>query len=53
MEAEAEARHLLRSAASVSQDCGEVWKPAMSRLMASLLCSFGLPVQLGASQNSS
>ena len=31
-----EARHLLRSAASVSHDCGEMWKLAMSRLMTSL-----------------
>jgi len=29
-------RQLLRSAASVSQDCGEMWKLAMSRLMTSL-----------------
>ena len=31
-----EARRLLRLAASVSHDCGEMWKPAMSRMMTSL-----------------
>jgi len=31
-----EARHLLRSAASVSHVCGKMWKLDMSRLMTSL-----------------
>jgi len=35
------ARHLSRLAASVSQECEEIWKPTMSHLMTSLQCSLG------------